>query len=132
HVAADLDTGAELGALRAHLLDTAVDVPLLHLELGDAVAEQAADAVGALVDGDRVAGPGQLLRGGQTRGSRADHRDGLAGQALGDLRGDVPGLPRLVDDRDLDVLDGDRRLVDAEHARRLAGGRAQPPGELRE
>jgi hypothetical protein len=132
HVAADLDAGAELGALRAHLLDPAVDVPLLHLELGDAVAEEASDAVRALVDGDGVAGPGQLLGGGQARGARADHRDGLAGQALGDLRRDVAGLPRLVDDRDLDVLDGDRRLVDAEHARRLARGGAQPPGELGE
>src|SRR5690606_35125485 len=132
HVAADLDAGAELGALRAHLLDAAVDVPLLHLELGDAVPQQAADAVGPLVDGDGVAGPGQLLGGGQAGRAGADDGDGLAGQPLGDLRGDVTGLPRLVDDGDLDVLDGDRRLVDAEHARRLAGGRAQPPGELRE
>lgn len=46
--------------------------------------------------------------------------------------GDAAGLPRPVDDRDLDVLDGDGRLVDAQHARRLAGGGAQPPGELGE
>ncbi|MDQ0814012.1 hypothetical protein QFZ63_005726 [Streptomyces sp. B3I7] len=131
-VAADLDAGAEAGALRAHLFDAAVDVPLLHLELGDAVAEQAADAVGALVDGDGVAGPGELLGGGEARRSRADDGDGLAGQALGDLRRDVTGVPRLVDDGDLDVLDGHGRLVDAEDARRLARGRAEPPGELRE
>ena len=85
--------GAELGALRAHLLDAAVDVPLLHLELGDAVAQQAADAVGALVHRDRVAGPGQLLGGGETRRAGADDGDGLAGEALGRLRGDVARCP---------------------------------------
>ena len=46
---------AELGALGAHLRDAPVEVALLHLELGDAVAQQAADAIGALVDGDVVA-----------------------------------------------------------------------------
>jgi hypothetical protein len=40
-------------------------VALLHLELGDAVAQQAADAVGALVDGDGVSGAGELLGGGE-------------------------------------------------------------------
>ncbi len=38
----------------------------------------------------------------------------------------------LVDDLDLDLLDRDRILVDAEHARPLTRRRAQPPGELRE
>jgi hypothetical protein len=35
-----------------HLGEAAVEVALLHLELGDAVAQQATDAVGPLVDGD--------------------------------------------------------------------------------
>ncbi|GAA3068218.1 hypothetical protein GCM10020000_60740 [Streptomyces olivoverticillatus] len=70
-IAADLHLGTELGTLRAHLLDAAVDVPLLHLELGDAVAQQPADAVGALVDGDGVPGPGQLLGGGEARPGRS-------------------------------------------------------------
>ena len=47
-VDADLDSGTELGALGPHLLEPALEVPLLHLELGDAVAEQPADAIGAL------------------------------------------------------------------------------------
>src|SRR5690606_6964573 len=38
----------------------------------------------------------------------------------------------LVDDRDLDVLDRHRGLVDAQHAGRLARGRADAAGELRE
>jgi hypothetical protein len=38
-----------------------------------------------------------------------------------------PCVPRLVDDRDLDLLDRDRVLVDAEHAGRLARRRAQRP-----
>ena len=60
-VLADVDAGPEHGALAAHLVQAPVEVLLLHLELGDAVAQQAADLVRALVDRDRVAGAGQLL-----------------------------------------------------------------------
>ena len=67
--------------LGLHLLEPAVEVPLLHLEVGDAVAEQAADPVGALEDGDRVAGPGELLGAGQPGRARADDRHRLAGRA---------------------------------------------------
>ena len=42
--------------------------------------------VGALEHGDRVAGAGQLLRGGQPRRAGADDGDGLAGLPLGHLR----------------------------------------------
>ena len=43
-----------------------------------------------------------------------------------------PFAPGALDDLDLDLLDGDRVLADAEHARGLARRRAQPPGELGE
>src|SRR5690242_7851693 len=65
HVDADVDPGRELHALRDQLLEPPVDVLLLQLEVGDAVPEQAADPVVALVHGDLVPGPGQLLRAGQ-------------------------------------------------------------------
>src|SRR5690606_15515928 len=131
-VDADVHRGLELGALRAHLGEAAVEVPLLHLELGDAVAEQAADAVGALVHGDVVARAGELLRGGEAGGPGPDDRDGLAGLDGGRLRAHPALRERPVDDLDLDPLDGDRVLVDAEDAGALARGGAQPPGELRE
>ena len=63
----------------AHLLDAPVDEVLLHLEIRDAVAQQAADAVALLEHRDGVAGARQLLRGGQTRRAGADHGDALAG-----------------------------------------------------
>ncbi len=131
-VAADLDAGAELGALGPHLVEPAIEVALLHLELGDAVAQQAAEAVGPLEHHDVVAGPGELLGGGQAGGTRADHRDPLAGPHLGRQRGDPALRPGPVDDLDLDLLDRDRVLVDAEHAGRLARRGAEPPGELGE
>ena len=49
----DVGVGAELGALGLHLLEAPLEVALLHLELGDAVAQQSADAVGALEHDDR-------------------------------------------------------------------------------
>jgi hypothetical protein len=50
-------------------------------------------------------------------------RRGRAHPALG---------PGAVDDLDLDLLDGDGIVVDAQHTRGLTRRRAQPPGELRE
>jgi hypothetical protein len=131
-VAADLDARTEAGALGLHLGEARVDLALLHLEVGDPVAEQPADAVVALVHGDGVPGARELLRGGEPGGAGPHDGDGLARQTLRRVGGDPTVLERVVDDRDLDLLDRHRRLVDAEHARGLARGGAQPARELRE
>src|SRR6478736_4512101 len=132
-VVTDVGVADELDALLLHELDAAQDdLLLVQLHVGDAVHEQAARAVGALEDGDGVAGAIELRGGGQTGGAGADDGDLLAGADLGCL-GDDPALrPALVDDRDLDVLDRDRRVVDAEDARALARRRADAAGELGE
>ena len=102
---------AELGALGLHLREAPVEVALLHLELGDAVAQQPADAVGALEHDDVVAGARELLRGREPGGPGADDRDLLARCArVGDDRRDPALVPRPVDDLDLDLLDRDRVL----------------------
>ena len=131
-VHADIDVGLEDGAFGFHLLETAVDVPLLHLELGDAVAQQAADAVCPLEDRHCVTGAGQLLRCSQTGRATADNCDLLVGGVRGANRLDPPFVEGLVDDLDLDLLDGDRILVDAQDTGRLTGCGAQTTGELRE
>jgi hypothetical protein len=131
-VHADLDAGAELGALCGHLLDPAIEVALLHLELGDAVAEETADPVGPLEHHDVVARPRELLRGSQARGTGADHGDALAGLHRRRHRHDPALVPGPVDDRHLDLLDRDGVLVDAEHAGPFARRRAQPARELGE
>ena len=105
---------------------------LLHLELGDAVAQQPTDAVGAFVDDDVVTGASQLLRGREPGWTTADDGDALAGLRLGHDRREPAFFPRAVDDLDFDLLDRDGRLVDAEHARGFARRRAQSPGELGE
>ena len=79
--------------------DAPVDQVLLHLEVGDAVAQQAADAVVLLEHRHRMAGAGQLLGAGQARRAGADHRDALAGAARRGLRRDPALLPAAVDDR---------------------------------
>ena len=65
-------------------------------------------------------------------GPGADDRDLAAGAHRRHDRLDPALVPRPLDDLDLDLLDGDRVLADAEHARRLARRRAQPAGELGE
>ena len=66
-----------------HLRDAAVDVVLLHLEVGNAVAKQAAGLGDLFVDMHVMAGAGELLRAGEARRSRADDRDLLAGRVVG-------------------------------------------------
>ncbi len=131
-VGADVGAAAELRALGAHLRQPPVQVPLFHLELGDAVAQQAARGVGALEHGHVVTLTGQLLRGGQAGRPGTDHGHLLArlhrrGERLHPALG-----PRAVDDLHLDLLDGHRIGVDAQHAGGLTGGRAEPAGEFRE
>src|SRR5262249_30053297 len=103
-----------------------------HLELGDAVAEQPADAIGALEHDDRVSRPVELLGDREAGRARADDRDFLPRARAGRLGPDPALLERVIDDRDLDGLDGDRIVVDAEHAGALARRRTEPSGELRE
>ena len=80
-VDADMGAVVEAHAFGLHLLDAAVDVDLLHLEVGNAVAQQAAGLGPALVDMHVVAGARELLRAGEAGRARADDRDLLAGLA---------------------------------------------------
>ena len=128
----DVDPGTELGALGAHLFQAPVDVPLLHLELGDAVPQQPADAVVPLEHGDRVPGSGELLSSGQPGRPGTDDRNGLARQPIRRQRHHPALGEGVVDDLDLDLLDRDRILIDAQHARALTRRRTQPTGELGE
>ncbi len=70
-------------ALGHQLLDAAVDVGLVQLEVGNAVAQQATDLVVLLEHGHVVAGARQLLGRRQTRRAGADHGHLLAALGLG-------------------------------------------------
>src|SRR5947207_10783848 len=119
-------------ALGRHLLHAAIDVPLLHLEVGDAVAEKPADPVVALEERDQVPGARQLLRARHARRTGAHDGDLLARAPGRDQRRHPALVPGVVDDVLLDVLDRDRVVVDVEDARLLAGRRADAAGELGE
>ena len=51
----DVHVGSKLHAFGDHLLQPAVQHPLFHLEFGDAVAQQSADAIGFFENRDSVA-----------------------------------------------------------------------------
>ena len=93
-VDADVDARPEDTPSASICVEPAVEPPLLHLEVGDAVAEQAADPVGALEDGDVMPGPGELLRGGQPGRAGADDGDLLAGLAPSAAPGRPSPRPR--------------------------------------
>ncbi len=66
-VDADMRAVMKLDAFGRHLLDAALDVDFLHLEVGDAVAQQAAGLGPALIDMHLVAGARELLRASKPR-----------------------------------------------------------------
>ena len=119
-------------AFRLHLRDAAVDEVLLHLEVGNAVAQQAA-GLGVLLEQMHVmAGARELLRAGHAGRAGADDGDLLAGLRRRRLRLDPAFSPGAVGDRAFDGLDGDRVVVEVERAGRLARRRADAAGEFRE
>ena len=69
------------------------DLLLVELHVGNAIHEQAADAVLALEDGDAVAGLVELVGAGETGRAGADDGDFLAGADFGDARDDPAFLP---------------------------------------
>ena len=131
-IAAHVRVGLELHAFTAHLLQTAVDQVLLHLEIRDAVTQQTADAVVLFEDRDPVPRARQLLRGRQPRGTGPDHRHALARARFGGLRVNKSLFECAVDDGLFDLLDGHRRLIDTQHARGFARRGADAAGEFRE
>ena len=127
HVDADVAAGLELDAFVAHQRQAAVEKPLLHLECGNPVPQQAADAVRALEHRDEVARPVQLIGRGEAGRPGSDDRDALAGADDRRTRGHPAFVERALDDRHLDRLDRHRIVVDAEHARSLARrGQSRP------
>ena len=82
---------------------------LLQLEIGNAVAQQAADAVVLLEEHRLVAGAIDLLGGGQAGGAGADDRHPLARPRGGQDGLDPAFLEGPLGDLVLDVLDGHRR-----------------------
>jgi hypothetical protein len=131
-VAADVDAVPEGHALLAEQVHAPVDDPLLELCVGHPEAQQAARALVALVDGDRVAVLVELGGGGQPSRARSDHPD-RAAAAGGGRGGHDPALVVAArDDGQLDLLDRHRVVVDVQHAGRLARRRADQPGELGE
>ena len=107
-----------------------IEDALLHLEFGDAVAQQAADAIRLLEHRDEMTRTIELIGGSETGRSRSDDGYLLPRARRRQLRRHPSFGVRAIDDRDLDVLDRHRVVVDPEHARSLAGRRTQPAGEL--
>jgi len=130
--AAHHHAGPEGHAFGSHLLDAAVDVRLFHLEVRNAVAQQAAHRIVLFEQGDVVAGTRQLLRRGHAGRAGADDGNGLACLDFCQTRHDPAFSPGAVDDRVLDALDAHRVVVDIQRAGRFARCRADAAGELGE
>ena len=132
HAAPDIRVGTEGHTFLLHQREPAVEDAFLHLELGDAIAEETADAIRALEHRHHVTRAVELVGGGEARGAGAHDGDLLARPLLRRLRAHPAALERALDDRDLDGLDRHRVVVDPEHARAFAGRGAEAARPLRE
>ncbi len=94
-----------------HLRDAAVDQMLLHLEIGNAVAQQPARFRVFLVDMDVMAGARELLGRGKPPGAGANDGDALARLSLGRLGRNPALVEAAIDDGAFDGLDGDRLIL---------------------
>ena len=127
-VHADVLVHPELDAFGLHLLDAAVDQVLLHLEIGDAVAQQPADAIVLLEHDDGVAGARELLRAGEPGRAGADDRDALAGLALGRPRRDPAASPSALSTIacSIDLMPTGSSLMLSVHASSHGAGQMRP------
>ena len=109
----------------------AIDVMLLHLEIGNAVAQQPAGFGVLLEHMHIVPGARELLRAGKPRRSRADNRDHLSRAHRRRLGLDPALRIGAIGDRAFDGLDGDRVVVEVERARGFARRRTDAAGHFR-
>ena len=129
-VDADVSIRDELHALFAQQVQATLDHGLVEFHIGDAVHQESADTVIALINRRQVPRFVQLRRCGQARGPRPDDRHRLTGARPRRL-GSHPSLGEAaVDDGVFDVLDGHRGIGDPQHARPLTGSGAGAPREL--
>ena len=124
--------GAHRHAFGLQLRHAPVDVAFVHFEIGDAVAQQAANAVILFKHRHRMADTRQLLRRGQTGGAGANNGYFFAGLLCCRL-GVYPAFgPGAVDDGVLNGLDAHRVVIDVQRTRCFAGRGANAAGELGE
>ena len=75
--------GMKLNAFRTHLRHASINNFFIQFEIGDTVTDQSPDTVGLFVQGDLMAGTGQLLGTSHSGRAGADHGNTLAGLVLG-------------------------------------------------
>ena len=127
---ADVPTyaGAELDALGRHLLHAAVDQVLLHLEVGNAVAQQAADAIVLLEHARRR---GRRARAAARRrgppGPSRRPRRACRSCAAGGCGTTQPSSQRLVDDAcSIDLMPTGSSLMFSVQAASHGAGQMRP------
>ena len=124
--------GTEFDAFFFHLGHAQVDVAFFHLEIRNAITQQAADPVVLLKQSHIVAGAGELLRGSHASRAGANQGHFFAGFQLGQLRRDPALVPGPVNDGVFDGFDADSVVIHVQGAGRLAGRGADASGELGE
>src|SRR3546814_10593190 len=110
-ILADREAQMELDAALDEPVDAAHHDLLLQLEARDAIGEEPARAVVAVIDMDLMPRGAQIFRSGQPRRTRADDADRLAGRGADVQRLDPAFGPGGVGDIFLDAADRHRAMA---------------------
>ncbi len=128
---ADMNVGDKLDAFSRHEIDAPTNKLFVELHVRDAVHQQTADPVGALVHGNQMAGAIELRCARQPRGPGPDHRNFFS-RAFFRRLGANPALQEaVIDDRGFDIFNRHRQFVEPQHAAAFAGRRTNPAGKFR-
>jgi hypothetical protein len=130
-VLSNINPRAEHYPLGFELRQTKIEHRLLELELGYPVSNQSANALVLLEHNDIVSEPAQLLRRSQASGPGSNDCHTEAGGTPRRTRHNPALLKATIRNRLLNVPDSNRLVHQSKHARRLAGRRTEPAGELR-
>ena len=111
-------TSPKNDALGLHLCDTPVDVGLFHLEVRNAITQQATNTIVLLEQSHVMPRAGKLLRRRHSGRARADNSHFFSGFCLRRLRMHPTLVPGAVDDGVLNRLDAYRVVI---HIQRTGG-----------
>ena len=121
----------KMHTLATHLRHTTINDIFIQFKIRNPVAQQATDSLLFFIHIHLVPGTSKLLRARQTGRSGANDGDAFSSFMSRNLRCNPVIFPTLFNDRLLNGFNRDRRPVNIQRTRFLAGCRAHTPGKLR-
>jgi hypothetical protein len=107
----NLNPSSKAHTLRFKLSESSVDVTLFHFEIGNSIAQQAANSIIFLKDRNGMPGSCKLLGGCQSGWAGTHHGNGFPSEALWRMGRNITVIESVIDYRNFNFFNCYRRLV---------------------